>query len=136
MPFGLTNAPSTFQGLMDGIFKPYLKKFVQVFFYDILVYSKYIEEHAGHLKVVLEILRQHQLYVKTSKCVFSCQEVGYLGHVISKGVKAYSLKIAVMKWPEPQNPKALRGLLGLTGYYRKFVKGYGSIVAPLTTLLK
>ena len=70
MPFGLTNAPFAFQGLMNGIFKSYLRKFVIVFFYNLLVYSKSIEEHAEHLKAILEIMRQYQLYVKTSKYVF------------------------------------------------------------------
>jgi hypothetical protein len=102
------------------------------------VYSKYIEEYVGHLRVVLEVFRRHQLYVKASKCIFGCREVEYLSHIISKeGVQAHPLKIStMMEWPEPKNPKALRGFLGLTGYYRKFVKGYGNITTPLTALLK
>ena len=102
------------------------------------MYNKSVEEHVGHLKAVLEVLRQHQLYAKASKCAFGCREVQYLGHVISKeGVKADPLKFTtVMEWPELRNPKGLRGFLGLIGYYRKFVKGYGSIAAPLTALLK
>ena len=100
-----------------------------VFFDDILVYCKSVEEHVGHLKVVLEFLRQHQLYAKALKCAFGCYEVQYLCHVISKeGVKADPLKITtMMEWLELRNPKALRGFLGLIGYYKKFVKGYGSI---------
>ncbi|XP_073263331.1 uncharacterized protein [Populus alba] len=99
---------------------------------------KSIEEHVGYLRAVLEVLRQHQLYVKASKCIFGCREVEYLGYVIFKeGVQADPLKIStMMECPEPKNPKALRGFLGLTGYYRKFVKGYESIAIPLTTLLK
>ena len=138
MPFGLTNAPSTFQSLMNDVFRPYLRKLVLVFFDDILVFSPTMELHLSHFRTVLELLLHHQLYTKRSKCVFGCTEVEYLGHIISsQGVSANTKKIAAMlAWPTPTSIKALKGFLGLTGYYRKFIQNYGHIAAPLTALLK
>lgn len=138
MPFGLTNAPSTFQSLMNSIFKPFLRKFILVFFDDILVYSHSWSEHLEYLHKTLTILRTNQLFVKKSKCAFGEKSLEYLGHIISdKGVSADPIKLDGMSnWPRPTNIKSLRGFLGLTGYYRRFVQGYGKICQPLTSLLK
>ena len=138
MPFGLTNAPTTFQSLMNEIFQSYLSKFILVFFYDILIYSNTLSNHLGHLQTVFEILKTNDLYVKASKCVFCSSQIEYLGHVISSaGVATDPQKIkAIIDWPVPSNIKQLRGFLGLTRYYRRFIKGYGTICKPLTQLLQ
>lgn len=138
MPFGLTNASSTFQSLMNEIFKPYLRRLILVFFDDILVYNKNLEDHGQHLKLTLEVLRAHSLLAKPSKCRFACAEVSYLGHLISaRWLRADPEKIRPMeKWPFPTTLKALRGFLDLTRYYKRFIKGYGGITGPLTSLLK
>ena len=93
--------------------------------------------HIQHLRLVLSLLLQHQLYAKRRKCVFGILEVEYLGHIISsQGVSANPKKISAMKdWPSPNTVKALHGFLGLTGYYRKFIHHYGQIAAPLMALL-
>lgn len=137
MPFGLTNAPATFQALMNHIFQPYLRKFFLVFFDDILVYSPDLLSHAEHLKILLGIIRSHQLYAKRSKCAFAQHKVEYLGHIISAaGVEMDADKVRnMMDWPVPLDIKALRGFLGLTGYYRRFIQGYGLVAKPLTNFL-
>lgn len=132
MHFGLTNAPATFQCLMNDIFRPYLRKFILVFFYDILIYSRSLNDHLGHLRTVLGLLNTNQLFAKLSKCRFGVTQVNYLGHVISSGGVAVEVaKVqTVLSWPTPTNAKGVRGFLGLAGYYRKFIKGFGSIAAP------
>ncbi|KAM1427968.1 hypothetical protein ACFXTO_020450 [Malus domestica] len=138
MPFGLTNALATFQCLMNDIFRPYLRKFILVFFDDILVHSSSWSLHLSHLKTIFDTLQQHSLFVKQSKCAFGKSQVEYLGHVVyEKGVAVDPSKLdAISKWPIPTTVKALRGFLGLTGYYKKFIPDLGKIVGPLTALTK
>lgn len=124
MPFGLTNAPSTFQNLMNEVFKEYLRKFILVFFDDILIFSKTLSEHLSQLELTLQLLQKHNLYAKRTKCVFAKHKVEYLGHLVSsQGVSAEASKLEAMaNWPIPETLKQLRGFLGLTGYYRRFVR--------------
>lgn len=123
---------------MNEILQPYLRKFVIVFLDDILIYSKTWNDHLEHLELVYETLRKHQLYLKESKCTFAQDRLDYLGHVISaQGVSTDPTKIAnMLKWPVPQSMTELRAFLGLTGYYKKFVQGYGVIAKPLTQILR
>jgi diadenosine tetraphosphatase ApaH/serine/threonine PP2A family protein phosphatase len=123
MPFGLTNTPATFQSLMNVILQPYIRKFILVFFDDILIYSLTWAEHMQHVKLVFEQRRAHRLYIKKSKCVFGGMLVAYIGHIIlAEGVAMDPEKVSAVKaWPKPWTVRALRGFLGLMGYYRKFI---------------
>src|SRR6266511_2123677 len=137
LPFGLTNAPATFMTLMNDVFREFLDDFVIVYLDDILIYSKTREEHLQHLHHVLQTLRKHHLYAKFSKCEIFKQKVEYLGHYISsEGISVDLRKVnAVKEWPMPSNVSELRSFLGLTSYYRKFIKSFSIIAAPLTMLL-
>jgi hypothetical protein len=138
MAFGLTGAPATFQFAMNASLAPVLRKFALVFFDDILIYSQTYEQHLDHVNQVLTILQRDKWQVKLSKCAFAQQKIAYLGHVISaEGVATDTTKIETVKsLPRPANQKEVRGFLGLSGYYRKFIRHYAIISQPLTALLK
>jgi hypothetical protein len=123
VPFGLSNAPAVFMCLMNGVFRDYLDKFVIVFLDDILVYSKSEEENEHHLRMVLQDLREHQLYAKLSKCSFYQEQIHYLGNIILKdGIVVDPEKIeAIREWSVPKNVMEFRSFMGLDGYYRRFI---------------
>src|SRR3954471_21129771 len=136
MPFGLTNAPATFQTLMNDVFKPFLGKFIYVYLDDILVYSATLQLHFEHLKEVLETLRKHQLYAKLTKCEFNKKEIAYLGHIIKQRRIAVDPEktTAITNWPRPTTITEVQSFLGLTGYYRTFIKGYSDLTRNLYDL--
>jgi hypothetical protein len=138
MSFGLTNAPAYFMYLMNKVFMKYLDRFVIVFIDDILVFSKTMEEHEEHLRLVLEKLRSNQLYAKFSKCEFWLTEVAFLGHIISTGgVSVDPGKVKdVLNWMPPTTVSEIRSFLGLAGYYCRFIKDFSKIAKPMTKLLE
>jgi hypothetical protein len=138
MSFGLTNALVHFTYLMNSMFMPELGKFVVVFIDDILIYSKNEEEHDKHLQIVLTHLREHQLYVKFSKCAFWLEEIQFLGHVLSaQGIAVNRSKVKdILEWKPPTTVHQVRSFLGLPGYYRRFIPDFSKIVKPITGLLK
>lgn len=136
MPQGVTNAPSTFQRLMERCMGEMNLKEVLVFLDDIIVFSSTLEEHEVRLMKVLTRLREFGLKLSPEKCMFFQTSVKYLGHIVSQdGVGTDPGKVeALKKWPRPQDLKQLRSFLGFSGYYRRFIKDYSSIVKPLTDL--
>ncbi|GJZ76020.1 putative reverse transcriptase domain-containing protein [Tanacetum coccineum] len=121
---------------MNRVCKPYLDKFVIVFIDDILIYSRNKEEHANHLRIILELLKKEKLYAKFSKCDFWIRIVQFLGHLIdSQGLHVDPAKIeAVKNWTSPTTPTEIRQFLGLAGYYQRFIKDFSKIAKSLTEL--
>jgi hypothetical protein len=138
MSFGQMNAPTHFMYLMNSVFMPELDKFVVVFIDDILIYSRSMEEHEEHLRIVLQWLWDHQLYAKFNKCEFWIKEVPFLGHVVSpEGIAVDPSKVKeVLEWKPPTTVSEVRSFLGLAGYYRQFIPNFSKIVKPITGLLK
>jgi hypothetical protein len=137
MSFGLTNAPALFMNLMNTVFMDYLDKFVVVFIDNILKYSQSEEEHVDHLKMVLQRLREHQLYAKLSKCEFWIDEVMFLGHIINKDGLAVDPKKVVdtLNWKAPTDARGIKSFIGMAGYYWRFIEGFLKIAKPMTALL-
>jgi hypothetical protein len=138
MSFGLTNALAYFMNLMNKVFMEYLDQFVVVFIDDILLYSPNEETHEDHLRLVLQKLRDNQLYAKFSKCDFWLKEVAFLRHIVTNGgIKVDPGKISqILNWKQPKGASKIRSFLGLAGYYRRFIEGFSKLVKPLTSLLE
>ena len=136
VPFGLKNALATFMCLMNSVFSRYLDKFVLVFLDDILIYSKNEEEHEEHLRLTLQLLREHQLYANLSKCGFYRDRIYYLGHIIlEEGISMDPENIeAITNWPTPRNVTDVRFFMGLAGYYKRFIEGFSKFPHVITSL--
>uniref|UniRef100_A0A4W5K3E9 ribonuclease H n=1 Tax=Hucho hucho TaxID=62062 RepID=A0A4W5K3E9_9TELE len=138
MPYGLMNAPSVVQAFVDEIFRDLHGQGVVVYIDDILIYSAARTEHVSLVRRVLGRLLEHDLYVKAEKCLFFQQSVSFLGYRIStSGVEMESDRIsAVRNWPTPTTVKEAQWFLGFANYYRRFIRGFGQVAAPITSLLK
>ncbi|XP_041011316.1 uncharacterized protein LOC121255094 [Juglans microcarpa x Juglans regia] len=137
MPFGLTNALSTFMRLMNHVLRAFIGKFVVVYFDDILIYNKNLEEHVMHLKSVLKILRKERLLANLKKCTFCTDKLVFLGFVVSKrGIEVEEKVKAIHEWPTPTTISQVRSFHGLVSFYRRFVRDFSSFAAPLTEVIK
>ncbi|XP_078798004.1 uncharacterized protein LOC101158741 isoform X1 [Oryzias latipes] len=136
MPFGLSNAPAVFQRLINDVLRDYIHHFVFVYLDDILVFSRNLNEHRRHVRLVLQRLLENKLFVKAEKCEFHSPSVSFLGFVIAEGeVRPEPAKIsAVVNWPTPESRKQLQRFLGFANYLRRFIRHYSSVAAPLTGL--
>uniref|UniRef100_A0A2N9HIB0 Reverse transcriptase n=1 Tax=Fagus sylvatica TaxID=28930 RepID=A0A2N9HIB0_FAGSY len=138
MPFGLTNAPSTFMRLMNHVLRAFIGKFVVVYFDDILVYSKDLNEHIEHLRYVFDVLKCEKLYANFKKCNFCMEKVVFLGYVVTTtGIEVDEEKVkAIKEWPTPKSITEVRSFHGLASFYRRFVKDFSTLAAPLTEVIK
>ncbi len=136
LPFGLTNAPAVFQGMVNSVLGDMINQFVFVYLDDILIFSPSLQVHTQHVRQVLQRLLENQLYVKAEKCEFHAQSVSFLGFIVSAGeIKPDPAKVdAVAKWPVPETRKALQRFLGFANFYRRFIRDFGQVAAPLTAL--
>jgi hypothetical protein len=137
MPFGLTNAPNTFMRLVNEKLRPFIGLFVVIYFDDILIYNKSMEDHLKHLSVVFDALHATHLFANLDKCMF-CTHVLFLGYVVTpQGIEVDSNKIAaIQEWPTSTTITQIQSLLGIAGLYRTFVRDFSSIAAPLHELTK
>jgi hypothetical protein len=138
MPFGLTNAPSTFMRLMNHVLRAFIGKFVVVYFDDILVYSKDLNEHIEHLRYVFDVLKYEKLHANFKKCNFCMEKVVFLGYVVTTtGIEVNEEKVkAIKEWPMPKSITEIRSFHGLASIYRRFVKDFSTLAAPLTEIIK
>ncbi|GJY63343.1 reverse mRNAase [Tanacetum coccineum] len=138
MPFGLSNAPSTFMRLMNDVFKSFIGKFVVVYFDDIHIYSKNKDQYLSHLREVFSTLREQKLYANLKKCKFFSDNLVFLGHVVcSNGIKMDEIKLeAIHSWLQPQSVHNIRSFHGLALFYHRFIKGFSTIIAPITRMSK
>jgi len=138
MPFGLSNAPSTFMRVMTQVLRPYMGKFLVVYFDDILVFSQDKDAHNQHLRLVCEILQREQLYANPKKCAFFSDSITFLGFIVSaEGVSADPEKVrSIVEWPEPTTLREVRSFHGLATFYRRFIHRFSTIVAPITDCIK
>ena len=138
MPFGLSNAPSTFMRVMNQVLKPFMGKFLVVYFDDILIYSKSREQHLDHLTQVCITLRKESLYGNLKKCSFFAYKVIFLGFIVSsERVFADPQKVQVIvDRPEPKNIHEIQSFHGLTSFYHRFIKGFSTIMSPITDCMK
>lgn len=138
LPFGLCNAPATFQRLMNSVLAEFIGKILFVYLDDIIIFSTSLQEHLDSINKVFAKLREANLKIQLDKCEFMKRETEFLGHIITdKGVKTNPKKVeAVKNFPVPKTQTKIKGFLGLSGFYRKFIKDYAAIAKPLTNCLK
>lgn len=138
MPFGLSNAPSMFMCVMNQALRPFIGRFVVVYFDDILIFSTTMDENLVHLRDALQVLRREKLFVAQHKCEFGVSEVLFLGYVVSAaGLRVDPQKVAaVASWPPPTTISEIRSFHGLASFYRLFVNNFSAIMAPITDCMK
>lgn len=138
MPFGLCNVLFMFMRLMNEVPKHFCNSCVVVYFDDIIIYSQTIEQYLTHLKYDFEVLRENKLFLNFKKCEFCSSQILFMGFIASQqGITVDPKKIeAITSWPIPTTVIELRSFLGLAAFYRRFVKGFSLIVAPMSDCLK